>query len=318
DITHTRSAPYAVQDWDKALNDSLGREAINPRPVAYAQIFRATADCAIGFVSYSEGCNDDFNKMLWSCLGWDPDMKVEDIAKQYSRYFISKRYAGKFAQGLFALEQNWVGPLKDNEGVFKTLELFQEMEENATPQDKLNWRFQQALYRAYYDAYVRHRLIHESRLEAQAIDVLKDAEQVGSLAAIDKAQAILGKAETQKVATDLRQRVFELAEALFQSIRMQHSVKKYHSQRYANLDDIDEPLTDLEGMRKDLDKIRKLNSERQRLAAIRKIEPPESTWRQTPGAVWPDWTVEFDNYQRKRSGLFKPYSVEPSSKAEAP
>ncbi|MHC4575055.1 MAG: hypothetical protein ACYS76_13145 [Planctomycetota bacterium] len=120
DITHTRSAPYAVQDWDKAFDDTLGREPINPRPVAYAQIFRATQDYAIGFISYSEGCNDDFNKVLWSCLGWDPDMKVEDIVKEYSRYFISRRYEDKFARGLFGLERNWVGPLKDNESVYQT------------------------------------------------------------------------------------------------------------------------------------------------------------------------------------------------------
>jgi len=310
DITHARSAPYAVQDWDKALNDTLGREAINPRPVAYAQIFRATQDYAIGFVSYSEGCNDDFNKVLWSCLGWDPEMKVADIVKEYSRYFISRRYEDKFARGLFGLEQNWVGSLKDNDGVYETLRFFQEMEKDATPQDKLNWRFQQGLYRAYYDAYIRHRLIYETELEARAMGVLKNAEQLGSLAAIDKAQAILNKAATQKVATDLRQRVFELAEALFQSIRMQQSVKKYHSQRYANLDDIDEPLTDLEKIQKNLGKIRKFGSEEQRLAAIKKIEPSKSTWRPTPGAVWPDWTVEFDNYQRKRSGLFKPFSAD--------
>ena len=319
DITHTRSAPYAVQDWDKALNDTLGREAINPRPVAYAQIFRATQQYAIGFVSYSEGCNDDFNKVLWSCLGWDPDMKVEDIVEEYSKYFISKRYEDKFAQGLFALERNWVGPLKDNERVDKTLKLFQEMEKNATPQDKLNWRFQQGLYRAYYDAYIRHRLIYEKGLEAQAIDVLKNAKQIGSLAAIDKAQALLDKAETQKVATDLRQRVFELAEALFQSIRMQHSVEKYHSQRYANLDDIDEPLNDSEDMKEDFDDIRKLAAEDQRLAKINQVVTEYSAKlaayeNKTAPANWPDWTIEFDNYQRKRSGLFRPYSAEPSPK----
>jgi hypothetical protein len=315
DITHTRSAPYAVQDWDKALNDTLGREAINPRPIAYAQIFRATADYAIGFVSYSEGCNDDFNKMLWGCLGWDPEMKVEDIAKQYSKYFISKRYEDKFAQGILALEQNWVGPLKDNDGVFKTLELFQEMEENATPQDKLNWRFQQALYRAYYDAYIKHGLIQVIGLQAQAMEVLGSAERLGSLAAIDKAEAILQRSETQRMATDLRQRVFELAEALFQSIRMQHSVKKYHSQRYANLDDIDEPLNDMDDLQEDLDDIRKLSSEQQRLAKIMEIMTDyasrlAASEHKTPTANWPDWTVEFDNYQRKRSGLFKPFSAE--------
>jgi hypothetical protein len=309
DITHTRSAPYAVQDWDKALNDTLGREAINPRPVAYAQIFRATADYAIGFVSYSEGCNDDFNKVLWSCLGWNPEMKVEDIVKEYSRYFISRRYQDKFARGLFGLERNWVGPLKDNVGVYETLKLFQDMEKDATPQDKLNWRFQQGLYRAYYDAYIRHRLIYETELEAQALDVLKNAEQLGSLAAIDKAEAILERGATEKVATDLRQRVFELAEALFQSIRMQHSVKKYHSQRYANLDDIDELLNDREDIKEDLDKIRKLDSEQERLARIRKIKGSKPSWHRSSGADWPDWRPVFDEYQRKRSAIWKSSSA---------
>jgi hypothetical protein len=321
DITHTRSAPYAVQDWDKALNDTLGREAINPRPVAYAQIFRATQQYAIGFISYSEGCNDDFNKVLWSCLGWDPDMKTEDIVQEFSRYFISQRYADRFARGLFALEQNWVGPLKDNVGVYATLNLFQKLEKNATPQMKLNWRFQQALYRAYYDAYTRHRLIYEMELEARAIDVLKNARQLGSLTAMDKAEAILGKATTQKVATDLRQRVFELAEALFQSIRMQHSVKKYHSQRYANLDDIDEPLNDREDMEEDFDDVRKLRGEDRRLAKINQVIAEYSAKlaayeNKTAPANWPDWTIEFDNYQRKRSGLFKPFSVESSGNDE--
>ncbi|HUT31070.1 MAG TPA: hypothetical protein VMX13_14850 [Sedimentisphaerales bacterium] len=319
DITHCTSCPYAVQDWDEAFDKTLGREPINPRPVAYAQIFRATADDAVGFISYSEGCNDDFNKILWSCLGWDPDMNVEDIVKEYSRYFIGRRYEDKFARGLFALEQNWVGPLNDNVGVYETLKLFQDMEENATPQDKLNWRFQQALYRAYYDAYIRHRLVYEMELESQAMDVLKNAERLGSLAAIDEAEAILDRAERQPVAADLRQRVFELAEALFQSIRMQHSVKKHHSQRYANLDDIDEPLNDSEDMKENFDKIRRLRSEQQMLAKITQAIAEYSAklaarQNRTGPANWPDWTIEFDNYQRKRSRLFKPFSIPPTGR----
>jgi len=310
DITHCRSCPYAVQDWDKVWNDTLGREPINPRPVAYAQIFRATQHYAVGFISYSEGCNDDFNKVLWSCLGWDPNMKVEDIARQYSRYFIGQRYENKFARGLFALEKNWVGPARDNEGVYETLKLFRKMEKNATPQMKLNWRFQQGLYRAYYDAYIRHRLIYESRLEAQALDILKNAKQLGSLTALDRAEALLDKATTQKPATDLRQRVFELAEALFQSIRMQKSVEKYYSQRYANLDNIDKPLNDRKNLKKKLDRIRKLTSEQERLAKLSKIKGSKPSWHKSSGADWPDWRPVFDEYQRKRSGLYKPYSAD--------
>jgi len=87
DITHSRSSQYAVPNWDNAYRSTLGRETINPRPRAYAKIFRDLQQYAIGFITYSEGCNDDFNKVLWSCLGWDPDMKVEDILREYSRCF---------------------------------------------------------------------------------------------------------------------------------------------------------------------------------------------------------------------------------------
>ena len=163
----------------------------------------------------------------------------------------------------------------------------------------------------------RHKL-HRwkcAKTENEAMDVLKNAKQPGSLAAIDKAQAILKRTETQKVATDLRQRVFELAEALFQSIRMQHSVKKYHSQRYANLDDIDEPLNDIDDLQQDLDDIRKLSSEQQRLAKITEMTADyasrlAASESKSSTADWPDWTVEFDKYQHKRSALFKPYSAD--------
>ncbi|MHC4574534.1 MAG: hypothetical protein ACYS76_10450, partial [Planctomycetota bacterium] len=231
DITHSRSSQYAVQNWDSAYRSTLGREPINPRPRGYAKIFRDFQWYSFGFITYSEGCNDDVNKIIWSCLGWDPDMKTEDIAIEYSRYFISPRYAQKFAQGLFGLERNWAGPLKDNDGVYETLKLFQRMEKDATPQEKLNWRFQQGLYRAYYDAYVKARLHYETELEQQAMEVLKRAGQMGSLAAMEKAEAILDKTVTERVRPEWRARAFEMAEALYQSIRMQLSVKKYQAIR---------------------------------------------------------------------------------------
>src|SRR6185503_20187739 len=141
--------------------------------------------------------------------------------------FIGAAHADRFAEGLSMLEKNWQGPLRRNENVEQTLLHFQALEREATPQEKLNWRFQQALYRAYYDAYLRRRLIYESELEEQARAQLRDAANAGSLAAMTNAMRILDRATTEPVASDLRARVFELAEALFQSIRMQLSVPRY-------------------------------------------------------------------------------------------
>src|SRR6266481_1853234 len=271
DITHSLRCQFPVPDWDVAYALTEAREVINPRPLDEATIFRIWQDSAIGFICYSEGCNDDVNKIVWSSLGWNPDAKIIDILRQYSRYFIGDRYEDDFAQGLLALERNWRGPLLTNSSVDTTLEQFRSMEKSASPALKLNWRFQQALYRAYYDAYQRRRLIYETELENQAMDRLRSAKELGSMPATRQAEAILERAVTNRTAVDLRARVFELAEALFQSIRMQLSVERYQAisvGRGANLDTIDVPLNNRRWLEEQFQHIRKLDSESTRLKEI--------------------------------------------------
>jgi len=67
------------------------------------------------------------------------------------------------------------------------------MERASSPETRLNWRFQQALYRAYYDAYVRRRLLYETGLEESAMDRLREAKSTGAIAAVDRAQEILDR-----------------------------------------------------------------------------------------------------------------------------
>ena len=153
------------------------------------------------------------------CAGVEPEAKVTDVLRDYGRYFIGPDMADGFAQGLLALERNWRGPLATNAGVEVTLAQFQELERKATPQQKLNWRFQQALYRAYYDAYLRVRLLDESARERRAMELLPSIAAAEAALTLDPAAARAGSA--------LRARVFELAEALFQSVHMQLSVPRY-------------------------------------------------------------------------------------------
>ncbi|MBI2300699.1 MAG: hypothetical protein HYU66_17460 [Armatimonadetes bacterium] len=271
DITHCRQCQFPVPDWDLAYALTEAREGVNPRPLAMARIHRLLQPHTIGFITYSEGCNDDVNKAVWSALGWDPEADVTEILRDYSRYFIGDRYADIFAQGLLALERNWAGPLLGNASVNVTLAQFQAMERDAAPPEKLNWRFQQALYRACYDAYTRRRLVYETELEERARDLLRDARAVGSLRAMSEAEAVLDQAVTQRVATDLRARIFELAEALFQSIRMQLSVERYQAidiGRGANLDTVDVPLNNRLWLKARFAAIRELPAEADRLRAI--------------------------------------------------
>src|SRR5207302_7670728 len=88
-----------------------------------------------------------------------------------------------------------------NESVFSTLEKFQAMEQSASPQLRDNWRFQQALYRTYYDAYTRSRLLYETELEGKAMAKLEDAKKSSSAAAMSDAEAILERAVTNPVST---------------------------------------------------------------------------------------------------------------------
>jgi hypothetical protein len=277
DITHSLHCQYPVPDWDPAYALTLGRETINPRPIDEALIFRSTYRDTNGFISYSEGCNDDVNKILWSALGWNPEADVKEVLRDFARYFISARHADAFAEGLLALERNWRGPLKDNTNVLATLQQFQALEKDATPRELANWRFQQAEYRAYYDAYERSRLLHETALEEKAMTVLASAANSGSLQALAEAERVLngsGNGDRTPVAADLRQRAFELAEALFQSIRMQLSVPRYKAigmDRGANLDAIDLPLNNRNWLLARFAAIRKLEGEAERLQAIREI-----------------------------------------------
>jgi len=274
DITHMRQCQYAMPDWDLAYALTEGREAINPRPVDQAAIFRAVDEHAIGFITYSEGCNDDVNKAVWSSLGWDPDADVKEVLREYARYFIGPSREESFAEGLLALERNWRGPVVANEGIEKTLALFQEMERTATPQEMLNWRFQQALYRAYYDAYVRARAMAEERWEREAMAALRRAPSAGADRAIAEARSALTREPDVSPAPELRARIFELAEALYQSIRMQLSVTRYKAiatERGANLDSVDAPFTNRPWLLRQLDEIRALGSEdekRQRITGL--------------------------------------------------
>jgi hypothetical protein len=273
DITHSLRCQYPVQDWDIAHALTSQREQINPRPMDEAVIFRALMPYATDFITYSEGANDDVNKFVWSGLGWDPKADPLQILREYSRYFLGSGYTDSFAQGLLALERNWRGPLAANTSVYTTLEQFQGMERAASPADLHNWRFLQGLYRAYYDAYVRSRLLHEAAIEERALERLRGVRRGESLQAIADAGRILDMAG-EKPAAEWRLRVYTLAEALFQTIRQQLSVEKYRAiavGRGGTLDSLETPLNNAGWLRARFAQASALDNEQARLAAIDRI-----------------------------------------------
>jgi hypothetical protein len=274
DITHSRHCQYPVPDWDLAFALTEGREPINPRPMQMARIFRAASrPHTIGFITYSEGSNDDVNKCIWSALGWDPDADVREVLREYSRYFIGPEHEAEFAEGLLALEENWRGPALSNEGIEATWRRFEALEKRSSPRDKLNWRFQQALYRATYDAYVQRRLAHETGTEEAAMALLRQAPRLGARRAMEEAERAFERPLADAEALALRARLFEIAEALFQSIRMQLSVERYAGMagRGNSLDDVDQPLNNRLWLKHRFAAIRGIEDEARRLDAIDEI-----------------------------------------------
>ncbi|MBX3438451.1 MAG: hypothetical protein KF861_13245 [Planctomycetaceae bacterium] len=244
DITHNKLCQFIVPWWDPAYAVTLGREAINPRPSEFAEIHNQFAPYTDGFISYTDGVHDDVNKIIWSMRAWDPQRDVRKILIDYSRFFFGPDVAVDAADAILALEKNWQGTLADNGAVDGTLQLWNQLEARA-PELAGNWRWQMNVLRANYDAYVRRRLLYETELETRANAILAQAATMGARPAMDQALAVLNRTVTEPSSPELRQRIENLCQDLFDSIQLQTSVARYQAsgaERGAILDFVDYPL----------------------------------------------------------------------------
>lgn len=276
DIGHNKLCQYEVEDWDQAYALTEGREAINPRPVEYAAIFGRTAPYTNGFSTYSEGVNDDVNKTIWSSLGWDPNQTPREILIDYARVFFSPSASGHIADAILALEKNWHGPLIDNGAVEATFLEWRQLAK-ALPNLESNWRWQMCLLRANYDAYIRRRLINETRLESEANATLANSQKLGAERAVAEATDVLNRAVTQPISVEVRRRISQLCAKLFHSIGLQTSVKKYHAlngERGAVLDYVDYPMNNRWWLEDQFKTIRTLGSENEKNRRLHQL----ATW----------------------------------------
>jgi len=274
DITHNVACQYPVMNWDLAFALTLHRECFNPRPRAMKTIHNALDEYSCGALTYSEGINDDVNKFVWSDQDWAPGTDVIETLKDYSRLFIDPDFCGDIAQGIMAQESNWEGPLAANAQVEVTFRQWRRLEKEVPERVNNNYRFQMCLMRAYYDAYVRRRLVYETELEMRATDVLRSAGQSGALEAIERAGEILRKAKSEPVAADYKKRCEQLADSLYEKIGSQTTVGKHgasHRTRGAFMDGIDEPLNNAAWLYSQFEDIRKTESEAERLEAIDRV-----------------------------------------------
>jgi hypothetical protein len=279
DVTHSVRCSYPVKQWDQAFALTLGRECTNPQPLYYAGVHNQYAGDTDGFLTYSDGAHDDVNKVTWSQMGWNTRNDVKNVITAYCNFFFGSVVANEAADGIFALEQNWIGPIASNENIRNTLALWKKLEAG-NPHLASNWRWQQLVMRAYYDAYIQERNSYEKNLEVQANAILANAKTIGADKAMDEALAIVQKADKEFVGQDLKQKTVKYLDDLFYSVGLQTSVKKYHAsgaQRGCVLDFIDYPLNNRWWMEDEFKKIKELKTEGEKLAKldfIRTYEAP--------------------------------------------
>lgn len=283
DVTHNKICQFQVPELDQAIALTLGREAVNPRAAEMTQIHNRYAGSSIGFLSYSDGVHDDVNKNVFTALGWNPTRAPREILIDYAKLHFSPEHAGAIADALLALERNWRGPLVDNGNVEATLKEWDRLS-TQLPRLNTNWRWQMFQLRAVYDAFVRRRQIHERALELQAnSELLREGRTADQR--IEAASAVLASWQSN---TDLRQRIVDICERLFQSIGLQTSVRKYQAsgaERGAVLDFVDYPLNNRWWLEDEFRKVRALKDEPariERLATLARWEAPG------PGSFYDD------------------------------
>ena len=280
DLTHTIRCQYPTENWDQAFALTEGREICNPQPFYYAKIHNRYAPLTDGFLSYSDGVHDDVNKATWSQMAWNPEKDVRQVMVEYSRFFFGSSVAESGADGILALERNWVGPVEENGGIETTFAFWQNLEAKH-PELKGNWRWQQLVMRSYYDTYVKRRKAYEQNLEKEANQILGQAAKTGSDKAMKDALILVNKADNEPVYPELRNKIVGYCEALFQSIGMQTSVKKYNAsgeERGAILDFLDYPLNNRWWLTDEFAKIGKMSTEKEKLERLEIIR----TW-ENPG-----------------------------------
>lgn len=287
DITHSVRCEFPVARWDQAYALTLGRESVNPRPFAFSRIQQTYAPFTDGFVSYSDGCHDDINKVVWSMGAWDPGTDVNEVLEEYARFFFGAGFEKNVAAGIAALEQNWNGPLAENGGVEAAFSFWTTLEKQH-PELTGNWRWQMLLLRAYYDTYTRRRLIYEQGLEQTADALLASAAPADLSMAMDSALSVVNRADRSPVSPELRKKIGDLCEALYKSIGLQTSVPLYKARGYergAVLDFVDYPLNNRWWLADEFKKIREMTDKTAAYERIRQI----SHWEHPgPGSYYDD------------------------------
>lgn len=170
---------YELPEWDAAYAFTYSRQAINPSPVMYSNIYgtyvadEAVRSRLIGVSSYSEGLAADLNMCITLALAAHNCTTMQAVM-MYASFFFGPELKSNVTQLMFSLEQSWTGSIYNNSAIAFAYDLA-----TSTLQPKLGWRAQMYLYRATYDAAVRHRVLFDTDIKAYGLSALEYWPQEG-------------------------------------------------------------------------------------------------------------------------------------------
>lgn len=265
DITHNVRCEYPVNflddDWHFSYASALSRESVNPRPREFKKLHRIFSPYTMGSVSYSEGVHDDLNKAVWSALEFDPAEPLDEIVRDYARFFMPGADAQKICDGIFGLEDNWQTDPLESPSAKNTYLLFCEiLKEN--PELSENWHFLLLYFRACCDMIVFTRRRFEEALCAECREYMRLGEY-------GKAAAVLDAPFSESY-NALRAEIDTLAAKLFELIGIQLDVEHYHTnswERGATLDTIDNNVSDRAYYKKQLARLETMSEAEQKAFA---------------------------------------------------
>ena len=274
DITHNSSSQFELPEWDIPFALTLGREGNNARPAAMKHIHNLHAPYTIGSITYSEGVHDDVNKMVWGDQDFDPNMAAEETIRDYVRLLIDPDIVDALSGLILATEANWAGYAEANDNIDAVYKGFVELEKSLSVATKGNYRFQMALLRALSDYQAKRRYIYDKQLEKDALGALASASALGSREAIRKARQSFRRTFDEPTDGALRRRIQQLADSLFESIKIKLTTTRHSGQswiRGAYLDSLDMPLNDYQWYMTHMARIWELPDEAGRLAEIARL-----------------------------------------------
>ncbi|WP_375194439.1 hypothetical protein [Sphingobium sp.] len=260
DTAHAMQAQFPIPDWHPAFALTQGREPVNPRPSAQADIFAAITPGTRGAISYSEGVNDDWNVHQWLAMGWNAGA---DIASDYANFYIGDP---AFAAIPAMLEANWQGNPAANTAIDRTLKAIDAVH----PAPWAGWHVDLYRYRAVYDALIRERLIRARSNQAEALYTLRQTPAIGAEPAVAAARFAYARPDAPR-STSLYQRLSALADRLRATAGMQLSVERHGAsdwRRGANFDRAMIDLNDRFAVERDMNAALSFPTEAERIAAL--------------------------------------------------